>query len=428
MYEFADFQRSYVRRVVDAELDALFPLLPAVLIDGPKAVGKTATAERRAHVVRRLDREAERLVVATEPGVLRGDERPILIDEWHREPSVFDAVRRLVDENGAGGQFLLTGSAPQRQTHSGAGRITTMRMRPLSLYERFHVRRHVSLDKLLRGNRAVSGRCPLTLVDYVREITGGGFPAMRHLDDRALDRQLDSYLDRIVDHDIPDIGGSVRQPATILAWLRAYAAATSSTTSWEKIRNAASSGAEDRPARTTTIPYTELLRSLRILDPLDPWLPTNNHLTALTSAPKHHLADPALAARLVRSSATQLLQGREPTVPVPRDGTFLGALFESLAALCMRTYAQHSDARVSHLRTKGGRHEVDFIVESAGGGVLAAEVKLTAAVSDADVRQLLWLRNEIKEDCIDLVVLHAGPEAYRRPDGVAVVPLGLLGP
>lgn len=416
----------YVRRVVDDELDALLPELPAVLLDGPKGVGKTATAEQRCATIRRLDVEAERMIVDADPAIVAGDEPPVLIDEWQRVPAVFDAVRRLVDQGSAGGRYLLTGSAPTAQTHSGAGRITTMRMRPLILAERGVETPTVSLADLLSGSAAVGGRTRLTLTDYVAEIAAGGFPGMRHLSTRARNAQLDSYIDRIIDHDLVEAGLAVRRPELVRAWLRSYAAATATTTSWEKIRGAASTG-KNTPARTTTQPYIELLTALRILDPVEAWLPSTNYLRALASAPKHFLADPALAARLVRLSATQLLAGDEPGVELPRDGAFVGSLFESLAALSVRTCAQSADARVYHLRTEAGRHEVDLIVEGAEG-VVGLEVKLSGAVTDKDVRHLLWLRRELGASCVDAAVLHTGPEAYRRPDGIAVIPLALLGP
>lgn len=421
------FLGTYVRRVIDDELDDLFAQLPALLLDGPKGVGKTATATQRCRSIRQLDVAAEREIVEAEPAIIGRDPAPLLIDEWQRVPAVFDAVRRLVDRDPSGGRFLLTGSAPTTRTHSGAGRITTLRMRPLCLHERRAAREGVSFRQLLAGNAAVEGRSEFTLTDYAEEIVAGGFPAMRHLSGRPRDRQLDSYIDRIVDHDLPEAGFNVRRPATVLAWLRAYAAATATTTSWDKIRDAATSGIDDKPARTTTQPYIELLTALRVLDPIPAWIPSNNHLKALAGAPKHHLADPALAARLVRVSASQLLTGAGPSTAIPRDGTFLGGLFESLAALSIRTFAQSCDARVSHLRTKGGRHELDFIVE-ADGGVVAFEVKLSASVNDPHVSHLHWLRRELGDNCIDVVVLNTGPEAYRRRDGVAVVPLALLLP
>lgn len=420
------FTGPYKRRVIDQELDDLFDQLPAILLDGPKGVGKTATALQRCNGVRQLDRKADHVLVGSDPYVIDGDPRPTLIDEWQKVPPVFDAVRRLVDGGAGGGSFLLTGSAPTGQTHSGAGRIVTMRMRPLSVFERYDQSDFVSLRGLMQGDNKVRGRCPLELRDYVHEITASGFPGVRHHEERSVQRHIDSYLQRIVDHDLPELGFTARRPATVMSWLRAYGAATSTTASWEKIRNAATSTSAEMPAKSTTTPYIELLTHLRILDPLYPWMPSRNHLSSLTMAPKHHLADPALAARLVKRSTTQLIRGEDSQL-IPRDGTFLGGLFESLTALSVRAFAQNSDADVSHLRTQAGRQEIDFIVEGSEG-VLGIEAKLTGAVEDRDVRHLLWLREKLGDECVGLVVLHTGPEAYTRRDGVAVVPLGLLGP
>jgi predicted AAA+ superfamily ATPase len=427
MTETIDYSSGYVRRVVDDELDAVLPSLPAVLLDGPKAVGKTATAAKRATTTFRLGSQAERSVVEGDPRLVGFGERPILIDEWQRVPAVFDEVKQFVDSDRSGGQFLLTGSAPQAQTHSGAGRITTCRMRPLSLYERIHIPDAISLRALLDGRAEVSGHCDLTVLEYASEITAGGFPGLRHLEGEALDRQLDSYIDRIVDHDMLELGFRARRPATLRRWLRAYAAATATSASWEKIRDAATGGTDQKPTRKTTQPYIELLGALRVIDPVDGWQPTRNHLRALTAGPKHHLADPAIAARLVRRNASDLVHGAGPARARPRDGSFLGALFESLVALSLRTYAQASNAAVGHLRTEGGRREVDFIVEGSKG-VIGIEVKLAAAVSGADGTHLHWLRRELGDECIDLVMLNTGPQAYRRSDGIAVIPFGLLGP
>jgi len=420
------FTGEYQRRVIDDELDELFVQLPAVLLDGAKGVGKTSTAEQRCTAMRRLDVEAERQVVASDPAVLSTDARPLLIDEWQRVPATWDAVRRLVDEDPRGRQFLFTGSAPTTVSHSGAGRITSMRMRPLTLSERGVEAPSVSLASLLRGDGTVSGRTQVALPEYVAEMVSGGFPGLRHLEGRALTRQLDSYIERIASHDLREAGLAVQRPATVMAWLRAYAAATGTTASWEKIRMAATVATDAHPARTTTQPYIELLTALRILDPVPAWLPSNNHLGALTQSPCHHLADPALAARLVKRSATRLLRGDAPEPAQPRDGGFLGGLFESLAALSVRVFAQACDAQVHHVRTQMGRHEVDFVVES-DDGVLGVEVKLASVIDTRDVRHLHWLRDKLGDECIDTVVLYAGPEAYRRTDGVAVVPLALLG-
>lgn len=418
---------AYRRRVVDAELDAVLGELPAVVLDGPKGVGKTATALQRARTVRRLDDRAQRALLEADPEVIAGDPGPVLIDEWQRFEDVWDAVRRLVDADRSCGPFLLTGSALRAGTHSGAGRMVTLRMRPLCFEERGVEQPTVSFGALAAGDApTITGSTDVRLGRYVDEILAGGFPGLRGLGGRALALQLDGYLERIVDHDLAEAGFRVRRPATVAAWLRAYAAATATTASWESIRDAATSGVANKPARSTTTPYVELLRSLRVLDEIPAWTPSNNHLGRLAAAPKHHLADPALAARLLGQGRRHLLAGEPGAVPVPRDGHLLGNLFESLVALSVQTYAQTVGGRVAHLRTESGRHEVDFIVESEGG-VLAIEAKLSASVGDGDVRHLHWLRDQLPGRVADLVVVTTGPAAYRRSDGVAVVPLALLG-
>ena len=420
---------EYRRRVVDAELDELVPALPALSLEGPKGVGKTSTARRRGGTVVRLDDPGVLEIVAAQPGRLATGTSPIVIDEWQRYPHSWDVVRRAVDENPVGGRFLLTGSAtpPVAPTHTGAGRIVTLRMRPLTLPERGVDTPAVSLAALLGGDRPdVEGATTVTLEDYTTEILAGGFPGIRHPSGRAQRAALDGYLDRIVDADLPELGVEVRRPQTLRRWLQAYAAATATTTSYEKIRDAATAGETTKPAKTTTIPYRDALERLWILDPLPAWAPTSNHLARLTFAPKHHLADPALAARLTGVDAAALLRGEGPT-SIPRDGTFLGALFESLTTLTVRVFAQAAEARVSHFRTKGGEREVDLIIERDDRRVVAVEVKLADAVSDGDVRHLVWLAERIGADLADAMVVTTGRYAYRRPDGIAVVPLALLG-
>lgn len=425
----SQFKSGYVRRTIDAELDQLLPSLPAILLDGPKGVGKTETALQRATTVRRLDEVGQRQIAEADPDAVLTGEPPILIDEWHRAPAVWDAVKRAVDARAPAGSFLMTGSSPASGTpgHSGAGRIVDLRMRPLTLPERGMSRPAVSLWELLSsgGRRPISGTCSLNLVNYTDAILASGFPGMQGLAGRALRSQLSGYLARIVDRDIVESGLSVRRPASVRAWLRAYAAATSSTASWERIRDAATSGSDDKPAKTTTIPYIETLTSLRILDEMEAWIPGHNYLSRLNTRPKHHLADPALAAALLGVDSQALLRGNSG--PIPGNGILLGALFESLSALTVRVFAQAAEASVYHLRT-WEQKEVDMIVERSDARILAVEVKLSASVDDHDVRQLCWLRKRIGEQLIDAIVLNTGPQAYRRKDGVAVVPLGLLGP
>lgn len=421
---------GYQSRVIDTELDALLPDLTAIALEGAKGVGKTATARARAGSMFLLDDPQVLQVAEADPARLLTGAPPVLIDEWQRLPVLWDLVRRAVDEDPQPGRFLLTGSAAPKSpsTHSGAGRIVQLRMRPLALAER-GMSPTVSVAELLTGERPeVRGGTEVTLEDYVTEIMSGGFPGLRGLPDRALRAQLDGYLARVVDRDFPEMGMQVRRPDTLMRWMRAYAAATSMTTSYDMIRDAATSGEGNKPAKSTTMPYRDTLERLWLLDPVPAWLPTRNHLRRLSAAPKHQLADTALAARLLGVGRDALLAGRSAGPEVPRDGTLLGALFESLVALSLRVYAQASEAHVGHLRTRAGEREVDFIVGRSDSKVLAVEVKLSAIVKDSDVRHLLWLRDQLGEDLLDAVVVTTGREAYRRADGVAVVPAALLGP
>jgi len=421
---------GYQRRIVDDQLDALLPYLSAISLEGPKGVGKTATATHRGGSVRRLDNPAELEVVRADPARLLDGQPPIVIDEWQRYPSSWDLVRRAVDDDHAPGKFLLTGSATptERPTHSGAGRIVPIRMRPLTLSERGLGTPSVSLADLLSGRRpTLTGATAMTLSDYTREIVTGGFPGMRFSNERAQRAALDGYLARIVDADLPEMGLEVRRPATMWRWVRAFAAATSSSASFDKIRDAATGGEDDKPAKTTILGYREALTRLWILDELSAWSPSRNHFQRLSASPKHHLADPALAARLLGLDAEALLDGASP-VGTPRDGAFLGALVESLATQSVRVFAQNAEATVGHVRTMGGAREVDLIVERRDGKVVAIEVKMSTSVDDHDVRHLRWLSEQLGDEMLDAVVLTTGSESYRRRDGIGVVPLALLGP
>lgn len=434
--------QSYSPRIVDGQLDALLPELSALSLDGPKGVGKTATAARRALNEFRLDdpATAQAFQAAANPfeayplGTL-------LVDEWQRVPSSWDMVRRSVDAGAVPGRFLLTGSAIPRgaDIHSGAGRIVSIRMRPLSLAERDLVEPTVSLRALLRPSdpatpanlRAlpkIEGFTDFTLPDYVREITASGYPGMRNLSTAPRRAQLDGYVERIVQREFAEMGVRVRRPESLRGWLRAYAAATSSTASYSTILDAATPGQASKPAKETTMVYRDVLEQLWLLDPVAAWLPVGREFTRLGAAPKHFLVDPALACRMLNLSEEDLTFSRGFSPLGPQEGTMLGRLFESLVALSLRVYTQANEARLGHFRTRNGDREVDFIVERGPRQLVAVEVKLARSVSDSDVKHLLWLKSQLGDDLLDMVVITTGDTAYRRRDGVAIVPAALLGP
>ena len=260
-----NIEMGYRRRILDSELDELIGALPALAIEGAKGVGKTASASRRAATAHALD-DPERLMLAeADPKRLLDAKPPILIDEWQRLPEVWDLVRRAVDDGAAAGSFLLTGSASPDGAgrHSGAGRIPTIRMRPLSLAERTEEPTSVSMAELLEWRERLSrGGTSLGLTDYTNAIVASGFPGLRGIaSERALRVPLDGYLDRIVDRDFIELGHETRNPAALRRWMAAYAAASSTTTSFEKIRDAATGGEGEKLSKAAARPYRNALLS-----------------------------------------------------------------------------------------------------------------------------------------------------------------------
>jgi predicted AAA+ superfamily ATPase len=421
---------EYVRRVIDNILDEILDDIPALVLEGAKGVGKTATASRRAATVLSLDDQFQREAVAANVAIVEQVPAPVFVDEWQLYPPVWDRIRHAVDDS-VSARFLLAGSAgvgPGVRIHSGAGRIVGMVMRPLAMSERGLVAPSVSLGSLLRGERPeIGGSSPVDLPGYVDEILRSGFPGIRGRAERTRRLLLDGYINRIVERELPENGMLVRRPQALRAWLAAYGAATATDAAYGTILDAATAGESDKPSRQTADTYREHLRRIFVLDPVPAWIPTFAPLRRLTKTPKHHLVDPALAARLVGVDRAGLLVGGGAQ-PVATTGSWLGALFESLVTQSVRVYADSAQAQVGHLRTRDTEREIDLIVEDGARRIVAIEVKLAGSVSDSDVRHLVWLRDQIGERLADAAVVTTGPYAYRRPDGIAVIPLALLGP
>lgn len=417
-----DAPGGYLPRYLDSEIEELLSELPALAIDGAKGVGKTETASRHVDVVLELDSpEVRQLVELDMTTQLQRAER-LCVDEWQKYPPVWDGVRRLVDK-GSATRFVLTGSATPTtgDTHSGAGRIVSVRLRPLSLAERRSTTPTIFLSELFAGTAQIGGETDFQAADYAREICASGLPGINPLSPRARRAALDGYVERIIDRDIPELGATVRHPASLRAWLSAFAAASSTTAGHATLMRAVAPGEPAMPARSTARVYKELLARLWILDPIPAWLPTMAPLSRLTKGDKHQLCDPGLAAHLLGVTEQKLLSG------VDGSGEVFRQLFESLAALSLRAAASGCEARVHHLRTRDGLHEVDLIVERFDGSVIAFEVKLARVVGDHEVRHLNWLGDQLGGRLVDKVVLTAGRAAFRRPDGVAVIPLAMLG-
>ena len=424
-----------IPRLLEPHLRELLSGLSALSIEGARGVGKTWLARRLGTTFVPVDDPDERAQL------LRLGNRfpqmitpPVVLDEWQLLPELWDRVRRQVDEDPSPGRFILTGSSSPAQapTHTGAGRIATGRLRPLSLVERGLDTPTVSLSTLLASQQdaPIEGTATAVLNTYVEEILRSGFPGIRSLPLVARQAQLDSYLDLTVRHDLSD--GSQRRTRSLKDWMRAYAASVSTCTTLDSINRSLTARQGIQPAATTARTYRDTLASMWMIDPVQGWMPTENELARATAADKHQMCDPALAARLLGIGTAHLLGVGHPIVrtPIgqPRRTRMLGFLFESLVTQSVQVYADLCQADVRHLRTKGGRQEIDLIVEGPDGRVVAIEVKTAAAPRPGDTRHLLWLRERLGDRLADAVVITTGRDAYRDTDSIAVVPASLLGP
>ncbi|MDR1151202.1 MAG: DUF4143 domain-containing protein [Bifidobacteriaceae bacterium] len=417
---------EYRPRIADRELARLVAQQPAVAVQGAKGVGKTATASRLASSTVNLEREDVLDAVRADPELLLTRPKPVFVDEWQSWPPVWNTVRRHVDDGAGAGSYLLAGSMVPRhaRVHSGAGRMVEFRMRPLSLAERQLATPSVSLLDLLGGATDIKGETTVTFADYVNEIVASGYPGIRALPASARADRLAAYTEAIVTRDFEQYGQTVRRPATLRRWLAAYAAATGTVASYSAILDAATPGESNKPARATTVSYRDALAAMWLLDEVPAWSNGGEAFSRLSATPKHFLADPALATTLLEISDEDLLK------PDLSDGAFAGIggrLLEALVGLSLQTYAQAAKARLSYLRTHDGRREIDFIVERRRT-VVAIEVKQSRSIEAADVAHLLWLKARLGPRLADAIVVTTGPTAYRRRDGIAVVPAALLGP
>ena len=414
----------YVKRVADAAVTSALEALGAVVIEGPKASGKTETARQHAHseVLLDIDPEAQRAAAIDARLILPGAV-PRLIDEWQREPQIWDAVRREVDARRAPGQFILTGSATPTDTttrHSGAGRMTFVSLRPMTLFEQGFSPGTISLAQLLDGSVPTAATSTLDLGDYAERIVTGGWPALigRSVGDAMA--FVGGYIDNVIEHDIDVVSGARRNPRLVRRFLQAYAQLTAHPARLSTIVERARGIAEDEaPSRWTAEPYLGALDRLMVADDIEAWNPELRSRTRLMTTPKRHLVDPSLAAALMECDPTRLLG----------DLNTLGYLFESLAARDVRVYAAAANASVYHYRERAGELEVDLIVERRDGAWMGVEVKMGSNLIDDAATALLRLASTraIRPPAA-LAILTATEYAYRRDDGVAVIPLGLLGP
>ena len=416
---------AYQPRIADAELRRRLASSGAVVIEGPKACGKTATARQAAASEVLLDVDAAaRQAAAVAPELALAGKAPRLIDEWQVEPALWNAVRRAVDDADAPGGFILTGSAAPADDitrHSGAGRISRLRMRTMTLAELGFSSAEISLAGLLSGAAPEAAPTAHSVPELVVQLCRGGWPGERHLSDPACLRARIDYLEEIRRTDISRPDGVRRDPNNVGRVLRSLARHVATPVSAAALA-ADARGDSAAPLRDATARgYLEALERLMVYEEQTAWAAHLRSRSSLRQAPKRHFADPSLAVAALGATPDRLLGDLES----------LGFLFESLAYHELAAYAAACDAAVHHYRDNTGL-EVDAIVQARHGDWCAFEVKLGGGQIDAAAATLLKFRERVELDRSGapgaLGVIVATGYGYRRPDGVAVIPIGALGP
>lgn len=419
-------QTTYRPRVVDSELATRLSSTGALVIEGPRACGKTATAREIAASEVLLDvDEAARQAVAVDPALVLDGPVPRLIDEWQTEPAIWNHIRRAVDDRRRPGQFILTGSAVPADDitrHTGAGRIARLRMRPMTLFETGHATGSASLKGLIDS---VAPSCPdpgLTVRDLAERVAVGGWPGLLDLNVEQSLQAVRDYLEEIRRTDIVRVDETRRDPEKVIGLLRSLARNTGTYAAATTL--AADVGGPDGTLDDDTVrDYLTALGRLMIVEDQLAWAPHLRSRSMLRSTPKRHFVDPSLAVAALRATPDRLL----------RDLKLFGFLFESLVVRDLRVYAQANDAAVFQYRDNTGL-EVDAVVEAADGRWAAFEIKLSSA--DAQVKEaaenLRKFAGRVDKatsgEPATLGVIVASGYGFVRDDGVAVIPVGVLGP
>ena len=415
---------KYLPRIVDAELAELLSATGAVLVEGPKASGKTATAMQAAQseVLLDIDVNARRMISVDPAAVLEGA-APRLIDEWQLEPAIWNHVRRTVDQRDAPGQFILTGSAVPADDvtrHTGAGRFTRLRMRPLSLYEAGRSTGEISLQGLLGGDEQRAKRSELSITTVAELICAGGWPGNIGKGLPQTLRTNRGYLDELRRADISRVSGKTRDPNKVGRLLRSLARNVATPAALSKLT--AEVGDNSRALKADTVAeYLDALDRLMVIEDQPAWSPHLRSRTTLRRTPIRHFVDPSLAVAALRTTHDRLIA----------DLPFLGLLFESMVIRDLRVYAQAADAQVFHYREKEGL-EVDAVVEAADGRWAAFEIKLGERWVEDGARSLRKLAKRMAHSDHDkpsaLAVIVPNGYGYVGTEDVGVIPIGALGP
>ncbi len=421
--------KKYRKRIADDILKRKLAGKGAVLIEGPKWCGKTTTAEQIAKSVLYMDEpeKKEQNIALSEisPKRLLRGATPRLIDEWQLAPKLWDAIRFEVDHRGELGQFLLTGSAvpadTKEITHSGTGRFAWFTMRPMSLYESDDSTGEVSLKDLFNGVEDIDGQSNIDIDRLAFLVCRGGWPQAIDMEDEiALDQAFD-YYEAVVHSDINRADNTKKNPERVKRLMRSYARNQGSQVANTVLENDISINEVKKINEETIATYLNALRKIFVVEDMPAWNPNLRSKTAIRSSDTRYYIDPSIAVAALGIGPKDLLN----------DLKTFGFLFETLCVRDLRVFAESLNGQVYHYRDKDGQ-ECDAVIHLRNGQYGLIEIKLggdkliTEGAESLKAMQSKIDTDKMKAPSFLMVLTGIGDYAYRRQDGVFVVPIGCL--
>ena len=421
--------KEYKKRIADKLLEKKLKSKGAVLIQGPKWCGKTTTAEQISNSILYMakpeDKEQNLTLSELNPSLLLKGEIPRLIDEWQIAPKLWDAIRFEVDHRGEEGQFILTGSAVPANmndvTHTGTGRFTWLTMRPMTLFESGESNGTVSLEKLFDSSLTLSGINELSLEDIAYLCCRGGWPRSIFMDkDIALEQAFD-YYDTVVNSDISRVDNITRNPERVKNLMKSYARNIGSQVSNETIKNDMINNDSFSLDTDTVLSYINALKKIFVIEESPAWNPNLRSKTSIRTSETRYFVDPSIATAALGIGPNDLIN----------DLNTFGLIFETLCIRDLRVYAESINGNVYHYRDASDL-ECDAVIHLRNGSYGLIEIKLGGdKLINEGAENLIKMSNKIDTQKMNnpsfLMVLTAtGKYAYKREDGVYVVPIGCL--
>ena len=426
---------SYKGRIADSILQRKLKSSGAVLIEGPKWCGKTTTAEQQAGSVNYVSDPANinrNLILAgMDINSLLGGTRPLLLDEWQTIPQLWDAVRHSVDRSGEVGQFILTGSAVplskderEQIRHTGTGRITPMRMRPMSLFESGESNGRISLGQLFDDTPDnIFAECGLKIEDLAFLICRGGWPFATNLEGEYALETAFSYYDAVSGGDISRVDGVNRSPTRAKRLMRSLARHQGTQVPIAGIKTDMSSNDTDSLDEDTVSSYIEALKKIFVVEDLEAWNPNLRSRAAIRASDTRYFTDPSIAVAALGAGPEDLTG----------DLNTMGLFFETMAVRDLRVYADALSGSLYHYRDSNGL-ECDAVVHLRDGRYALVEIKIGGQKlideGAASLKKFCGIidTSKMRSPSFLMVLTAVGNLAYRRADGVYVVPIGCLKP